>query len=105
MSLTFSEACALSVAENMMGERFEELNDKVADAVGELTNMISGDARARLEDQGFRFSAAIPTIVRGKNHVVNHIVEGGMTVFFPFSTGSGDLFVEACFAPSGKMSN
>ncbi len=105
MSLTFSEACALSVAENMTGEKFEELNDKVADMVGELTNMISGDARAQLENQGFSFSAAIPTIVQGKNHVVDHIIEGGMTVFFPFSTSSGDLFVEACFAPSEKMSN
>ena len=105
MSLTLSEACALNVAENMTGEKFEELSDKVADAVGELTNMISGDARAQLENQGFSFSAAIPTIVRGKNHVINHIVKGGMTVFFPFSTSSGNLFVEACFAPSEKMSN
>ena len=105
MSLTFSETCALTLAENMTGEKFEEINDKVADMVGELTNMISGDARAQLEDQGLSFSAAIPTIVRGKNHTVDHIVEGGATVFFPFSTDSGDLFVEACFAPSEKMSN
>ena len=105
ISLTFSEACALTLAENMTGEKFDEINEKVADMVGELTNMVSGDARAQLEDLGFSFSAALPTIVQGKNHRVDHLVEGGATVFFPFSTGSGDLFVEACFAPSEKLSN
>ena len=30
----------------MFGEKIEGLNDDIADAVGELTNMISGQAQA-----------------------------------------------------------
>jgi len=40
MSLTLSRESALAVIKNMDGEEFNEMTD----AVGELTNMISGDA-------------------------------------------------------------
>ena len=46
LAVSFSTSCALKIVENMVGERYEELTDEVADAVGELTNMISGDARS-----------------------------------------------------------
>jgi chemotaxis protein CheX len=84
MSVTFSESCALAVVKNMTGEDFPEMNAEVADAVGELTNMISGDARAQLQQIGYNFTAAIPTIIRGKNHTVKHISEGGPIVYIPF---------------------
>ena len=35
----------------MIGENFTEMNAEVADAVGELTNMISGDARWACHEQ------------------------------------------------------
>ena len=70
----------------------------MADAVGELTNMVSGDARAQLQRLGFDFSAAILTVIRGKNHSVRHNPQGGTTVVIPFSTEFGDFFVEASFS-------
>lgn len=98
MSLTFSGECALAVIKNMTGEEFNEMTGEVADAVGELTNMISGDARSMLQKMGFSFTAAIPTIVRGKNHSIKHIGSGGPTVFIPFSTEFGEFWIEAKFA-------
>ena len=98
MSVTFSEGCALAVVRNMTGEDLAEMNDDVADAVGELTNMISGDARSQFQKIGFSFTAAIPTIVRGKNHTVKHIATGGPTVCIPFSTEQGNFWVEARFS-------
>ena len=100
MSVSFSESCAIALVNNMIGEQFEEMTDEVADAVGELTNMISGDARAQLEKMGYHFTAAIPTIVRGKNHTVKHIATGGPTVQIPFMTESGKFWVEARFTPT-----
>ncbi len=99
MSVSFSESCALAVVKNMTGEEFTELSDEVADAVGELTNMISGDARSQLQQMGHNFTAAIPTIIRGKNHSVKHIANGGPTIFIPFQTENGNFWVEARFAP------
>ena len=98
LAVSFSESCALKIVENMVGEKYSELNQEVADAVGELTNMISGDARAQLQKLGFNFSAAIPTIVRGKDHSIRHIPQGGTTLMIPFTTDDGDFYIEASFS-------
>ena len=98
LAVSFSESCALKIVENMVGEKYEKLNEEVADCVGELTNMISGDARAQLQKLGFNFTAAIPTIIRGKEHSVRHIPQGGTTIMIPFSTDDGDFYIEASFS-------
>lgn len=99
LAVSFSERCALKIVENMLGESFNEINGQVSDAVGELTNMISGDARARLQKIGYDFTAAIPTVVSGKSHSIRHISNGGPTILLPFNTDDGEFYVEACFAP------
>ena len=98
LAVSFSESCALKVVENMIGEKHEEMNEEVADAVGELTNMISGDARSQLQKVGFDFTAAIPTVVRGKDHTVRHVAQGGTTLMIPFSTDDGNFYIEASFS-------
>ena len=69
----------------------------MADAVGELANMISGDARSQLRKMGCSFTAAVPSVIRGKGHTVKHISKGP-ALMIPFTTDSGDFFVEASFA-------
>ena len=39
LAVSFSEACALEGVGNMIGEKYEEMNEVVADADGELTDM------------------------------------------------------------------
>ena len=46
---------------NMLGEEIEEMNEEIKDAVGEITNMISGQARKKLDEQGMSLKAAIPS--------------------------------------------
>lgn len=98
LAVSFSESCALKIVENMVGEKYEKMTEEVADAVGELTNMISGDARAQLQKAGFDFTAAIPTVVRGKDHTIRHLSQGGPTVMIPFTTDDGNFYVEASFS-------
>jgi len=42
VSITYSEKLILHVVSTMFGEEMTEINDDIKDAVGELTNMISG---------------------------------------------------------------
>ena len=51
VSLSFGKKCAVAIVKNMLGE-LEDVMQDVKDAVGELTNMISGQARAGLAEQG-----------------------------------------------------
>jgi chemotaxis protein CheX len=103
LALSFSEACILKIVSNMLGENYMEINDEVRDAVGEITNMISGVARKNLESLGFNILAAIPTVVSGKDHAILHVL-GGPSIIIPFETGDGPFFVDVCLndARQGK---
>lgn len=96
IGLSFETNCILKVASGMLGEVYEELDDEVADMVGELVNMISGDARRQLVKLGFSFSAGIPKISKGKDHKLQHAVNERIIVI-PFQTTAGSFFIETCF--------
>ena len=96
IAVTFEERCILTIVSNMFGESMETLNDDIADAVGELTNMISGQARGGLEQMGKVFKAAIPSVVTGKNHSIRHYSDGPK-IAIPFNTDAGDFTIEVCF--------
>jgi hypothetical protein len=67
----------------------------IVDAVGEITNMVSGVSRTQMEKMGMSVYAAIPTVVRGRNHRIAHILRSpGIVV--PFSIPSGDFFIDVC---------
>lgn len=96
LSLTFSRDCICQIVANMLGEKYQEINDDIKDAVGELTNMISGLARRKLEEIGFRFQTAIPTIVSGAAHQIKHMCKGP-TIAIPFDTAASAFTVEVSF--------
>jgi chemotaxis protein CheX len=94
-ALSFSESCILRIVSNMLGEEITQVNGDIADAVGELTNMVSGAARQRLDLMGIHLSAAIPTVVTGEGHTVNHVL-GGPSIIIPFETDHGSFVADVC---------
>lgn len=96
LSITFSQSCIEAILQNMLGEPVEGLTEEVRDAVGEITNMISGDARRYLNEEGVNLTAAIPTVISGQNHSIKHI-SPGPCIAIPFDTDHGPLMVEVCF--------
>ena len=97
LALSFSDKCIIKIVNNMLGENFTETNAEVRDAVGEITNMISGDARKRLEANGLVITAAIPTVVFGKSHRINHVM-GGPSIIIPFEIDEGPFVVDVCLS-------
>jgi len=96
LALSFSEPCILKVVSNMLGEEISSINNEIKDAVGEITNMVSGAARKKLEAIGFVVSAAIPTVVSGKDHSIVHVL-GGPSIIIPFEIpGCGPFVVDVC---------
>lgn len=96
IAVTFEEKCILTIVSNMFGETMDTLNHEIADAVGELTNMISGQARRELEEVGKVFKAAIPSVVTGRNHSIIHYSDGPK-IAIPFRTEGGEFTIEVCF--------
>ena len=95
VSITFDELCILKIVSNMFGEEIKEVNNEIADAVGELTNMISGQARKELEETGKIFHGAIPSVITGKNHKLVPMTKGPQ-IAIPFKTDAGSFTIEIC---------
>jgi chemotaxis protein CheX len=91
--ITFDESCIVKVVSNMFGEEIHEINDDIKDAVGELTNMISGQARKELEEIGKVFQGSIPSVVTGKNHELLPMTKGHR-IAIPFKTDFGSFTIE-----------
>ena len=96
ISVTFTEKCILNIVSGMFGEEMKELNDEIGDAVGEIANMISGQARQKLETMGTNLQAAIPSVVMGKDHTICHLTKQPI-IALPFATAGGEFTVEICF--------
>lgn len=101
LAVSFTEKCICRIVTAMLGERHDEIDAGVIDAVGELTNMISGAARTKLEKQGLKVYAAIPTVVYGPGHRITHILKSP-SIVIPFSTAHGSFFADVCIRASER---
>lgn len=96
ISVTFTKQCAIGLVRGMLGDDIQDILQDTKDAVGEITNMISGQARSGLSELGLNFQGSTPSVVMGDNHVISHITKGPV-VAIPFSSPAGDFTVEFCF--------
>lgn len=60
--LCFDAAAARSLASAMLCEEIAELNDDARSVIGEVTNMVCGDAKRRLDELGFSVGMALPRL-------------------------------------------
>ena len=79
----------------MLGEAFTAVDDTIVDIVGEITNMISGNAKRIYSELGMDFALTLPSIIKGNEKPITHSIEGDPIVL-PFSTEAGDFYVELC---------
>lgn len=103
LSVSFPEKSILAIVSNMFGEELTEVDEEIKDAVGEITNMISGQARQELEDMGMSLESAIPTVISGRDHTIKHITSYPiLAITFvldegEFPAGNGQEFtIEVC---------
>ncbi|MBU0480342.1 MAG: chemotaxis protein CheX [Proteobacteria bacterium] len=95
MVVSFSGNCILHVVASMLMEDVKpKLDAEVTDAVGELTNMICGGAKAQLAKLNHKFDLATPTMVAGQGVEISFYSDAP-TIVIPFTTEHGDFVIEA----------
>lgn len=93
ITLCFKQDVFLGICESMLGEKYDEIDDEIEDAAGELLNIIFGVAKAELNDkQSYTIQKAIPTIIRGPGVRIKQTV--GPTIILPFETPVGTFQIE-----------
>jgi len=96
LAITFTESVILDITCKMLGESVDSIDETVTDMVGEITNMVTGGAKRTFSEMGYDFDLAIPGVISGKSHTINHQTNG-KTIVLPFNTPKGEFFVEICF--------
>jgi len=88
--VSFSEATAVEIVKAFSGDRLTTDNPDFADAVGELCNMIAGNAK---KDFGLEASISVPSVVIGSNHQVARMRDVPCIVI-PCNCDAGEFTVE-----------
>lgn len=88
--ISYKKDSILYIIENMLGEKHADIDREVGDAVGELTNMIYGSAKTTLNQLGYKFEMAIPTVIAGTFTVSTQ--HKGATLVIPFNLDNKSTF-------------
>jgi len=91
VALSLPQDFALTITERLIAEHRTEIDADVVDAIGELTNMIAGAAKARLES--LQLSLGLPTVIIGRDSRIAY-PSRCTPVSLPFASPLGPLLVE-----------
>lgn len=87
--LGLDEGIALELASALFGEDFTEINEDCTDAIGEITNMIAGNAKT--DFPGENNNITVPTVAVGK-HKLSY-PKGMPIISIPCKAGEGELTI------------
>jgi len=91
ISLSFSNSTATSFVKKMLGDISSVSEDDVIDGVGEIVNIIAGNAKAYLTK--YDLSISLPNVIIGDNHTLAG-QSGSPTIVVPFISGELNFIME-----------
>ena len=94
VDMSFPDTTAVAVCNRLAGEQHTDINDNVIDALSEMVNMVSGVAKAKFA--GHKINISLPTVIRSKDHRVNH-PKGTKSLIMPFESELGEFVVCVSF--------
>ncbi len=97
IAVSFTKACAIGVVKGMLGDDIQDIMQDTKDTVGEIINMISGQARARLAETGLTLQGSTPTVTMSPKHTIDHAADASIMAI-PFSTDHGEFTIEFSFS-------
>jgi len=96
MAISFDNASILTIVSKMFMEEFTEVNNEVIDAVGEITNIITGTAKRELSEMGLKCNMSTPLMLVGKGVLVNQHTKAPI-LQVPFEIAAGKFVIEITF--------
>ncbi len=94
--INLSKEIALQLVSALIGDEVTELDDDCTDAIGEIANMIAGNAKTEFPCAGT--SISVPSVVVGK-HKVSY-PSGLPIITIPCITDKGEMIIEMALKES-----
>lgn len=99
LSISFDKESFLELISAMLMEEQTELTEENQDAVGEINNIIFGNAKPEITSYGVQLT--VPRVVMGSNQVIP-CVAGAAGMLVPFSTSKGKFYLTIVAQPKVK---
>jgi chemotaxis protein CheX len=90
--LSCSSDCARWMSSQFLMSEYEEVNDEVLDAIGEITNMIIGNFKNKVAEQVGPLAMSVPAVVHGQN--MHTTTRGGTKEWIAFPISCGENYLE-----------
>lgn len=84
-------ALAIKLTDMLTNGKHSSVDEEVVDAIGEIVNIISGNAKKGLEET-FRLVISLPSIIEGKNHQVKWPHDQARIICIPFTIFETESF-------------
>jgi len=95
VALCFPNRSALQIANKFAGDEIEANSEDLADALGELANIVAGQAKASMD--GMNITISLPEVVCGKNNQPSESNKAASLVL-PCDSQLGRFWVEVIMA-------
>lgn len=102
-SISCDSATACKLSSQFLMTEFSSVTEDVLDAIAELTNMIIGNFKTRLEERLGPMGLSIPTVIYGRNFTTRTLSTKNWTLI-PFESAFGRFDVHICVAPDDTSS-
>jgi chemotaxis protein CheX len=97
VALGFERGCVLQIVSSMLGEDIRDLGQDIQDAVGEITNMVSGQAAQKLGDVTPRIEIRPDVVLMGQGAIPGQ-TRGAAVIAVPLIGPAGRLTIELCWS-------
>jgi chemotaxis protein CheX len=91
IAISFPKIIALKIVSKMIGTDIKVVGPELADGIGELANIIAGNAKKDLTQ--FQLSISLPNVIIGKGHTIAN-PSGVPAMIVPFVSPLGNFAME-----------
>ncbi len=84
---------AMAITGNFLGLEVDEVNEDVQDALGEIANMLGGNLKTILSDNGKDIQLSLPSTISGEEYSFSSQADVEQ-VILSFKVSSGTFYVE-----------
>jgi len=88
--VSFPEVIALELASELLGEKMEKVDEDCTDAIGEIANMVAGDAKKNFPESNTTIS--VPSVVLGVHTIA--FPKGVPIISIPCQTDKGTFAID-----------
>lgn len=84
---------AMAITSAFLGMNVDEMNEDVEDAVGELANMLGGNVKSILSENGRDISLSLPSTITGQDYDFQPTKEAER-IIIPFRCDAGEFAID-----------